>query len=302
MQFKIIAAFAALCIAVAVLLIIMPQRVGYGDTPAGDNAFLENITLLSLADSSIEGFDIGDVLGFDTGIFEYTVHLPYDFGTFAMGFAAYNRAATAVAGFDGAAPVWAIQSFERIVSANFTSDAGTLNVRYIPAGGESTITITITSEDGTSSQTYVVRYIRQSTEEAQAAGHAVTAVDNARLLFIRLTPFAGAADAVENFNLELSPAFDSDIFDYTVYLPDDADAFRMNFIPYNRRLSARVYKNGEEFWVADRFVRNAANIGFTAGPDIQAMYIPADEETVMTIVITSWDGATTETYTVRFIR
>jgi serine/threonine protein kinase len=320
-QVKIIAAFV-MTLVVAVLWIAVSQRnvdeafvdgdtiaiedeLTNGDTmfiddaPASDNAHLEHITLRSMADSSIEDFDIETVLAFDPDTFEYVVNLPYDFGTFQTEFAPYNRASSAVVHMADY-PIWIIENFINTVSMSLTSDASIQNIMYIPAGGECTATIVITSEDGTTSETYEIRYIRQSTEDAERAGINVIARNNARLAFITLTPFADTAE--EEFDVTLSPAFDSDVFDYTVYLPYDAGSFLMSFSTYNRSSSANIYMNNENIRDIINFLYSAPSIGFTTDLSVQALYIPVGEEIIVSMDITSADFTATETYVVRYIR
>ena len=107
---------------------------------------------------------------------------------------------------------------------------------------------------------------------------------------------------MEDIDLQLSPAFDSDIFDYTVSVPYDFGTFHMSFGAYNLAASAWLYRDERQFWFVEDFVF-MVTVGLTTEPGIAyAQYLPVGEEIIISIAVTSEDGTTVETYNVRYVR
>ena len=136
----------------------------YDEVPASDNAHLEYIRLIDASISMAADIDVVLNPAFDSAIFDYTVYLPHDFGRFHMRFAPYNRESSAVL-YVGERAFWPIERFGSIVSTGFASEPGIQGHRYVPAGEEIIISIVVTSEDRTTTETYTIRYIRQGADE-----------------------------------------------------------------------------------------------------------------------------------------
>ena len=158
---KAIAASVILIFSAMVLFVVLSGRTGEGIGNRAADARLEYIRLVSFDNPMyMEDVDLALNPPFDSGVFDYIVYVPYDFGTFHMGFGAYNHAASAVL-YVGGRAFWEVEDFIMIVSLGLSTDPRISYAQYLPVGEEIVMTIIVTSEDGTTSETYVVRYIRQ---------------------------------------------------------------------------------------------------------------------------------------------
>ena len=161
---KAIAAFVILILS-AVLFVVLSGRTGETTENRAADARLAYIRLVSFDNPMyMEDVDLALNPVFNSGVFEYTVYVPYDFGTFHMGFGAYNHAASAML-YIGERAFWEVEDFVMIVSLGLSTNPRISYAQYLPVGEEIVMTITVTSEDGTTSETYLVRYIRQGADE-----------------------------------------------------------------------------------------------------------------------------------------
>jgi len=152
-------AFTAILIAVVLAMVVFWRD----DGATSDNARLEYIRFVSFENFLMEDIDLALSPAFDSDIFDYTVNVPYDFGTFHMSFKAYNTAATAWL-YRGERQFWFVEDFEFVVTFGLTTDPGVVYAQYLPVGEENIISIVVTSEDGSTTETYVLRYIREGSE------------------------------------------------------------------------------------------------------------------------------------------
>ncbi|MCL2216866.1 MAG: serine/threonine protein kinase [Defluviitaleaceae bacterium] len=295
---KAIVASVILIFSAIVLFIVVSGRINEEARNMAADARLEYIFLTPVMGTFAEDFQFSLRPVFDSDIFEYTVNLPYDFDDIYMHFTPYNLASSASV-FINQFEMWSFDDFSAANHVVFIADETTdrLNVHAIPSGGGVVISVVVTSEDGSASETYVIRFNRQ-------------AADSVRLRYITFSEIRD--NPAEEFNVVLNPEFDPAIFDYTVYVPDYPVTFWMNFGPYDRGLPARIYRNNEYFWSVSDF-RLLVSIVFTTNSNFDDTpyippeflylgYIPVGEEVAMSIVVMSEDGTRSETYVVRYIR
>jgi|GEM_PF-1949051 len=295
---KVIAASAMLILSAIMLFIVVSWRVNEAARNIAADASLEYIFLTPVRDTFVEDFEFSLRQAFDAGAADFTVNLPYHFDDMYLHFSPNNAAASAI-GFINQFEMWRFDDFDTSGTLLFTTEQGRdePNVHFIPVGEGFNISIVVTSEDGTASETYVIRFSRQ-------------AADSIRLRYIAFS--AARDDLAGDFNAVLSPEFNPAIFDYTVHVPYAATTFDMRFGPFNRNLWARIYRDNEEFWEVPHF-NLITSIVFTTDSNYEAIpyipteflslgYLPAGEEVVMTIVMMSEDGTRSETYNVRYVR
>ena len=295
---KVIAVSAMLIFSAIVISLVVSWRNNEEARNITADAGLEYIFLTPARDTFVGdfGFQLRPTYGADG--FDYTVNLPYQFNDMYLHFSPNNLAASAV-GFINQFEMWTFDNFDTPGTILFTPEQGRdlPNVHFIPVGEGFNVSIVVTSEDGTATETYIIRFSRQ-------------AADSVRLRYIEFS--AARDDLAGDFTAELSPSFNPAIFDYTVHVPYSATTFNMAFGPFNRNLPARIYRDNEEFWAVPNF-NLITSIVFTTDSNYEDIpyipteflslgYIPAGEEVVMTIVVFSEDGTRSETYNVRYVR
>ena len=295
---KVIAVSTILILSTIALFIVLSERINEAARNMAANADLEYIFLTPVRGTFVEDFEFSLRQAFDSGATDFTVNLPYNFNDMYLHFSPNNLASSAV-GFINQFEMWTFDDFDTSGTLLFTTEQGRNqpNVHFIPVGEGFNVSIVVTSEDGTATETYVIRFSRQT-------------ADSARLRYITFSDVRD--DIAGDFTAELSPEFSPAIFDYTVHVPYHTTTFWMNFGPFNRNLPARIYRDNEEFWAVPNF-NLITSIVFTTDsnfydtpyipPEFLSLgYLPAGEEVVMTIVVFSEDGARLETYNVRYIR
>ena len=205
---KVIAVSAMLIFSAIVISLVVSWHTNEEARNIAADASLEYIFLTPARDAVVGdfGFQLMPTYGADG--FDYTVNLPYQFNDMYLHFSPNNLDASAV-GFINQFEMWTFDDFSTSGTLLFTADTGRNqpNVHNIPVGEGFNVSIVVTSEDGTATETYIIRFSRQ-------------AADSVRLRYTEVLVLQGFERTINNFlknNLQVfrrSNIFRLRMFDY----------------------------------------------------------------------------------------